>query len=159
MRRLHHVSDAVAGSPAAKPELAAAAAPEFDTIICGGTVVDPANGVNGLFDVAISGGVIAAVEPAGGALSAATASEIHDASGQLVMPGLVDLHSHGFRFFDAIGIDFDTQCLGRCTTTAVDAGSSGASNFGGFKHYVIDACQTRVLCLLNISLIVSLKKR
>ena len=60
------------------------------------------------------------------------------------MPGLVDLHAHGFQFFDSIGIDFDTACLCRCTTTAVDAGSSGAGNFPGFKKYVIDRCKTRV---------------
>eukprot|EP00329_Picozoa_sp_Boothbay-MS584-11_P008296 72856_5 len=69
------------------------------------------------------------------------------------MPGLVDLHAHGFQFFDSIGIDFDEACLCRCTTTAVDAGSSGAANFPGFRKYIIDQCKTRVLALLTISII------
>eukprot|EP01045_Picozoa_sp_COSAG04_P013466 COSAG04_NODE_956_length_9189_cov_4.340044_4_plen_174_part_00 len=55
---------------------AAAAAPTFDTIIRGGTVIDPANGLDQVErDIAVKDGVIAAVEPVGGALTGASASE------------------------------------------------------------------------------------
>jgi dihydroorotase len=124
----------------------------YDTLIRGGIVVDPANQLENVMDVATKSGLIAAVEPPG-TIDPAACDVVYDATGQLVMPGLVDLHAHGFQFFDSIGISFDEACLGRCTTTAVDAGSSGAANFPGFRKYIIDQCKTRVLALLNISLI------
>ena len=127
--------------------------PRYDTLICGGVVVDPANDLLEVpMDVAVHGGLIAAIEPPG-TIEAADCDCVYDATGQLVMPGLVDLHAHGYQFFDCIGIDFDEACLCRCTTTAVDAGSSGAGNFSGFRKFIIDRCKTRVLALLNISLI------
>lgn len=59
-------------------------------LIRGGHVVDPASGLDGVADVAIDGGVIAAV---GADLSLAGAVEL-DASGLDVIPGLIDLHVH-----------------------------------------------------------------
>jgi dihydroorotase len=41
--------------------------------------------------------------------------------------------------------------LARGVTTAVDAGSAGAATFGGFRRYIIEASDTRLLALLNIS--------
>ena len=149
MRRLDVLSEQLGQKPAAaQQELV------YDTLIRGGTVIDPANGLDSVRrDIGVKDGVIVAVEPPGGALATAKAAEEFDATGLVVTPGLVDLHTHGFQFFDDIGVNFDTACLGRCTTTAVDAGSSGASTFNGFKKYVIDQCKTRVLVLLNISMI------
>jgi dihydroorotase len=156
MRRLDVLSEQLTerATPPTAERTATAAPITFDTILRGGTVIDPANGLDQVErDIAVKDGVIAAVEPVGGALAGTSASEEFDATGLLVTPGLVDLHSHGFQFFDDIGVNFDTACLGRCTTTAVDAGSSGASSFNGFKKFVIDQCKTRVLVLLNISMI------
>jgi dihydroorotase len=153
-QRLHAVSAQLShSSPAPAPAASEPATCQFDTLIVGGLVYDPANGLSGsALDVAVRDGKIAALAPHG-ELPRSLAAAVYDATGELVMPGLVDLHAHGFQFFDAVGVDFDTACLCRCTTTAVDAGSSGAGNFPGFKKYVIERCQTRVLALLNISLI------
>ena len=64
-----------------------------DTIIRGGTVVDPANGIHGRYDVVISQGVIAAVAlPDGG--HGVPGQESIDATGCLVLPGLIDIHVH-----------------------------------------------------------------
>ena len=70
-----------------------------------------------------------------------------------VMPGLVDLHAHGFKGIGFGGIDYDQMCLGRGTTTAVDAGSSGCATFDGFRDYIIKPAKTRVLALLNVSMV------
>jgi dihydroorotase len=59
-------------------------------VIRGGHVIDPANRRDGTFDVLIDGGKIAAVDasiPANGAKAI-------DATGQLVTPGFIDLHTH-----------------------------------------------------------------
>ena len=131
----------------------AAVGPQYDVLLRGGTVYDAANGIDGeLRDVAISGGKIARVcRP--GELAESAAAECVDCAGLLVMPGLVDLHAHGFAGMGPVGIDFDTYCVSRGTTTVVDAGSAGASTFDGFRRYIVEASTTRVLAFLNISMI------
>jgi dihydroorotase-like cyclic amidohydrolase len=62
-----------------------------DLLITGGTVVTAARSLRA--DVAVSGGVITSVEPDLSGL-AATAREVVDASGLLVLPGAVDAHTH-----------------------------------------------------------------
>ena len=59
-------------------------------LIKGGRVVDPANGRDGRFDVLIERGLIADAQPSIPGNGAKTI----DASGKLVVPGLVDLHTH-----------------------------------------------------------------
>ena len=97
-----------------------------DLVILNGRVIDPANSLDGFYDIAVDGGEIVAVEPQG-ALARMVGAETFDATGLLVTPGLVDIHAHGFQHVEPIGLDFDASCLQRCTTTVVDAGSSGAT--------------------------------
>ncbi len=67
---------------------------DFDTIITGGTIVDGTRHRQRFEgDIAIKGGLIAAVAPAGG-LAKHTADKIIDARGLVVAPGFVDLHTH-----------------------------------------------------------------
>ena len=67
------------------------------------------------------------------------------------MPGLIDLHVHVFSGVSHYGIDVDPTCLARGVTTVLDAGSSGALTFPGFRKFIIDVSQTRLYALLNIS--------
>src|SRR6185503_6956427 len=64
--------------------------PKYDLVITGGHVIDARNRIDGIRDVAIAGGVIAAVAPR---LDPAGANAI-DATGLYVTPGLVDIHTH-----------------------------------------------------------------
>lgn len=59
---------------------------QTSTILRGGRVIDPANGVDGVRDLCIVGGTIAASAPPG--------TPVVDVSGLLVCPGFVDLHVH-----------------------------------------------------------------
>ena len=75
-----------------------------DLLIKGGQVVDPAAGYDGRIDVAIDGGFIAAVDAD---IPEESAFRVIDARGSLVLPGLVDLHTHtfhGFSFWASIRI-------------------------------------------------------
>jgi dihydroorotase len=69
----------------------------------------------------------------------------------VLVPGLVDLHTHLYEGVSHYGIDPDANCLRRGVTTAVDAGSSGAQTFPGFRRYVIERAQTRVLAFLHVA--------
>ncbi len=120
----------------------------YDYVIKGGRVIDPANGVDKNADVAIQGGRIAAIADD---IDPGQARQIYDARGQVVVPGLVDLHVHVYDKVTPLGVDVDEQCLRRGVTTVVDAGSAGYFTFPGFRHYVVERARCRVLAFLNIS--------
>ncbi len=89
----------------------------FDLIVKGGRVIDPSLGIDAVRDVAVAGGRIAAVEEN----IAADATETIDARGKIVVPGLVDIHSHAARTKEGPPL-----CLLDGVTGYVDAGSFGA---------------------------------
>ena len=120
----------------------------YDLLIKGGTLIDPAQNIHANKDVAFSNGVVAAVDDN---LSNADALEVLDASGCLVTPGMIDLHVHVFYGVSHYGIEPDPTCLAKGATTVVDAGSAGADIFPGFRKYVIDVSETRILAQINIS--------
>ncbi len=120
----------------------------YDLLIKGGTVVDPSQGLHAVRDVALSDGKVAAVEEG---ISESLAGEVLDATGLIVTPGLIDLHVHAWWGASAYSIQPDPVHVAKGVTTVLDAGSSGARTFAGFRHYVIDRVRTRVFALLNIS--------
>lgn len=120
----------------------------YDLLIRGGTLIDPAQGIHERRDVAFSNGKVAAVEPE---IAAGAAAQVIDAAGKLVVPGLVDAHVHVFEGVSHYGINPDHTCLAHGATTVVDAGSAGADTFDGFRKYVIEASETRILAHVNIS--------
>ncbi|MEO7652116.1 MAG: amidohydrolase/deacetylase family metallohydrolase [Bryobacteraceae bacterium] len=119
----------------------------YDLLIRGGRLIDPANDLDGDYDVAILDGLIAAVGPR----LEVTAAAVFNAAGKIVCPGLIDLHMHGYNLVTPLGIDTDHYCLGRGVTMAVDAGSAGASTFPGFRAYAAGPAKTRLVAFLHIS--------
>lgn len=129
----------------------------FDLLLAGGHVVDPANGVDGPRDVAVSAGRIAAVD-AGGAIPADRARRVIDVGGLYVAPGLVDIHVHLYATADNPGawagdnsVLPDGFSFRSGTTTMVDTGSAGWRNFPDFRDRVLDRFTTRKYALLNIA--------
>src|SRR4051794_34064782 len=103
----------------------------FDLLLTGGDVVDPGGGRSGRLDVGVRAGRIAAVAPH---LDPAEAAEVADVSGQLVTPGLVDLHTHTRGGY--WGIDPDAYAWHSGVTTWVDAGTTGAYTWKEASHRV-----------------------
>lgn len=64
---------------------------DWDLLIRGGVVIDGSGGAPQREDIAVSGGRIAERGPA---LDAGRATEVVEADGQWVMPGLLDIHTH-----------------------------------------------------------------
>ncbi|HZT42847.1 MAG TPA: amidohydrolase/deacetylase family metallohydrolase [Chthonomonadaceae bacterium] len=119
----------------------------YDLILHGGRVIDPAQERDGVFDVALAGGRVTAVEteiPRGQA-----AREI-DCAGKIVTPGLIDMHAHGYWGATMIGIQPDPLCSRTGVTTFVDTGSAGADNFLGFRHFIIERSRVRIVSLLHV---------
>ena len=137
-----------------------APAPRYDLLLKGGHVIDPANHIDEVRDVAISQGKIAAVEKN---IPADQAGKVVDVSKLYVTPGLIDIHyhvGHGGAPLDwftpearahalPLGIPAD-MALQSGVTTIVDAGTSGAETFLQEKLEVIDRAKVRVLAFLNI---------
>ena len=127
----------------------------FDLLIKGGRVLDARNAVDGLRDVAIAGGKIARVAAN---IDAALAGRVADATGLLVVPGLVDIHAHVFfgverNAYLSAGeqaVHPDSHSFRSGQTTLVDAGGAGWKNFAQFKEQVIDRTRTRILSFINI---------
>jgi dihydroorotase len=121
---------------------------DFDLILRRGRLIDPASGIDAVADVAFTGGKVAAV---GEAAAAGRGRAERDVTGHLVMPGMIDFHTHVYWGGTSLSIDAD-QLARRCgTTTWLDVGSAGPGNFAGFRKHVIEPSQTRILSYLHVS--------
>src|ERR671916_382858 len=129
--------------------------PQIDLLLKGGRVVDPANGQDGIADVAIGGGrILRTAED----IDPTQARHVIDVSGLLVTPGLLDIHLHAYitRSEHQVGawrgsLDPDNHFLSSGVTTGVDVGTAGADEFAHFRRTVIDRSITRILALVNIA--------
>lgn len=121
----------------------------YDIVIRGGRVIDPSQGLNAIRDVAVSGDRIAAVAEK---VDHAKAGTIIDARGLYVVPGLIDLHMHGYTH-SPYGLDPDPLCAAGGVTTMLDTGTAGSYNFDAFRRDGIDRCETQLLALVNLSCI------
>jgi dihydroorotase len=127
---------------------------EYDLVLRGGHVIDAKNGIDGVRDVALQAGKIAAVAEK---IDASRAKRVVDAKGLYVTPGLIDIHTHvytgtgerrSYAGDNSVYPDGFTFRVG--VTTVVDAGGSGWRNFADFQDRVISRSKTRVLAMLNI---------
>jgi len=142
------------------PSMSFAQSPRYDLLLKGGHVIDPANHIDEIRDVAVFQGKIAAVEKS---IPAELAGKVVDVSKLYVTPGLIDIHYHvghggaPLNWFAPearahalpLGIPADLA-LQSGVTTIVDAGTAGAETFLMEKEEVIDRAKVRVLAFLNI---------
>ena len=128
---------------------------KYSIVIKGGQVIDAKNNINGVMDIAVADGKIVKVDKN---IDTTGATQVVDARGMYVTPGLIDIHGHVFagtepdhylsNGFTALPPDGFTFRIG--VTTIVDCGGAGWKNFSTFKKNIIDNSQTRVLSFLNI---------
>ena len=99
----------------------AMAADIYELVIRGGRVIDPAARLDAIRDVAISQGRIATV----GSNVTGTSTNTVDAHGKLVVPGLIDIHTHAGRSAESPAL-----LLKDGVTGWIDAGTQGADHIG-----------------------------
>jgi len=119
MNRRQFVCTATGAAIVRMPDALTAAVAKYDLILKGGRVIDPSRKLDAIRDVAIAQGKIAALAeniPAG-------TVETIDARGKLVVPGLIDIHTHATRVNDGSAL-----CLADGVTGLVDAGTQGADH-------------------------------
>ena len=119
----------------------------YDLLLKGGHVIDPANGIDGAMDIAISDGSIAHVSEG---IPDTCARNSVDVSGLVVTPGIIDLHVHVCSG-SSLCVHPDPLAARSGVTTLVDAGTPGRDTFEAFKTNTIDTVRTRVLAFLNIA--------
>jgi dihydroorotase len=123
----------------------------YDLVLSGGTVIDPATGLNGRYDVAITDGKIAAVEPD---LSQAAAKEKIDVTGKLVTAGMIDTHAHVYEHVTGrFGLNPDMVGVRSGVTTLVDQGGPSCMTIGGFRNFLVNTADSRVLCFISCYLV------
>ena len=120
---------------------------QFDTVLTGGHVINPAADFSGVADVAIKGGKIAKI----GTELAAEAANVIDVSGQYVTPGLVDLHTHIYWGVTYWGIEPDPVAARSGVTTWLDVGSAGGYTWPGFRRWIAEPAKVKAFALLNVS--------
>ena len=121
---------------------------KYDILLKGGTVIDAAQGLNAVRDVAITDGVIAAIEAD---IPESTATQTVSVKDKYVTPGLVDIHTHVYYGVTTWGIRPDAVCPTAGTTTVVDAGSPSWVTFPGFREFIAEPAQTHILTYIHIS--------
>lgn len=123
---------------------------KYDLLVKGGKVVDPSQQLSAVRDVAIAGHRVASIAEE---IPEAQARQVLNARGKIVTPGLIDVHVHVYDGVAPLGIPPDPNCIAKGVTTVLDAGSSGAHTFPGFRKYIVNVADTRVHALLNISVV------
>ncbi len=119
---------------------------KFDLVIKGGEVLDPSQNLRGKRDLGMRFGKIEAIEAD---IPAARANRVMNVAGRLVVPGLIDLHSHVYT--TGIGIPPDELVPYQGTTTAVSAGDAGSSVFALARRQMAAQSRTRLYAFVHIA--------
>jgi dihydroorotase len=124
---------------------------QFDLILKGGRVIDPASNFDGLADVAITDGKIAAVAPN---LPTEAAGAVTDVTGKIVIAGMIDTHAHVYQYVTGkFGLNPDMVGLQSGVTTILDQGGPSCMTLPGFRKFIVEPADTRVLAFISTYLV------
>ena len=109
----------------------------YDLVLKGGRVVDPAQGIDAICDVAFADGMVAAIDAS---IDPSLAADTRMVDDLIVTPGLIDLHTHVYWGATSLGVRPEAVARRSGSTTLVDAGSAGAGNFARLEGIHDRAC-------------------
>jgi len=120
----------------------------FDYILKGGRIIDPFQNIDDVLDLAIEGNKISYIDKN---IVVKDTLKVIDMREKIITPGLIDLHTHVYWKGTSISVDPDDIGPKTGVTTFVDAGTSGAGNFIGFKDHIIESSICSIFAFINIS--------
>lgn len=119
----------------------------YDILLKGGRVIDPAEGMDGAFDVAVKDGRIAAVAAD---IPPSAAREVIDVKGRIVLPGLIDTHGHVFQYVTGrFGLPPDMVGVHSATTAVIDQGGASCMTFPAYRNYIANPSATRCYAFMS----------
>jgi dihydroorotase len=108
-------------------------------LIKNGRVIDPANKVDGKLDVLVSDGKIARLGKPGSI--SADGAEVIDASGKLIVPGLIDMHVHlrepGFEYKETIATGAAAARAGGFTSVCCMPNTNPANDNRSVTEFIL----------------------
>ena len=113
----------------------------YDLVIRGGRVIDPESGLDAVRDVGITGGTIKAISS-----NKLSGTRVLDASGRIVAPGFIDLHTHApypigerLQVYDGVTTALDLEAGAFPSTAYGEFLEDGARSHYGASvgHYAI----------------------
>jgi dihydroorotase len=123
----------------------------YDMLLSGGRVIDPAQGIDGAYDVAIQDGRVAAVCAN---IPRSDAQTVLDVSGKLVLPGLIDTHAHVYQYVTGrFGLNADMVGIHSGVTALIDQGGPSCMTLPGFRQFIVEPAQSRVYAFLSAYLV------
>jgi dihydroorotase len=120
---------------------------QYDLLLKGGRVIDPASGLDGVRDLAVAAGRIAEIAAE---IPRDSAAETVDVGGRLVLPGLIDTHAHVYEYVSGrFGLNADMVGVQSGVTTVIDQGGPSCMTFPGFRKFIVEQAKTNVLAFLS----------
>ncbi|NNG01168.1 MAG: amidohydrolase family protein [Desulfobacteraceae bacterium] len=120
----------------------------YDLLLKSGLVIDPANDIHEVRDVAVKNGKVAIVEKNITHTESRTVVPVH---GRLVTPGLIDVHCHLGNGSRPVNADPDLIGIHSGVTLLCDGGTTGAANFNYFRGLAAGKAKTDLVCFLNLA--------
>ncbi|MBI3752743.1 MAG: dihydroorotase [Deltaproteobacteria bacterium] len=116
-------------------------------LIKGGRVIDPASGIDGLFDVYAVGGKIAAVKPYEPSAFSLQPNDwtVIDAAGLVICPGFIDMHTHlrepGYEYKETVQTGAMAAAAGGFTSVACMANTNPVNDNASVTRYILKKAQ------------------
>src|ERR1700689_176676 len=108
--------------------------PKYDLLLRGGRVICPASGIDGIRDVAVRGGRIAAVE-------------------NTILPSSAPA-AHVYQYVTGrFGLNPDMVGVRSGVTTVIDQGGPSCMTLPGFRHFIVEPAATQVFAFLSAYLV------
>jgi len=117
-------------------------------LIRGGRIIDPKTSRDGVYDILIEGTVIREISDTIKRTDSKT--QVIDASGYIVAPGLVDVHCHlrepGFEYKETIATGTEAAVRGGFTTIVCMANTNPVNDNRSITEFIIDKARSEGKC-------------
>lgn len=120
---------------------------QYDIVLKGGRVVCPASGIDGVLDVAVKDGRIAAIEAE---ILPSAAKEVISVKDRIVLPGMIDTHAHIYTYVSGrFGLPADMAGVESGVTALIDQGGASCMTMPGFREFIAKPAKSRVFGFIS----------